>query len=151
MKRRTCVLLTVLYFAVTFVILYLYGDRKYFCSPERTGRSYILMTAKLALAVTLWSLLASAAGAFAARGTKHYVGIALLVSAVIAGSGFFSISFWIYRGYGVFVFENTWADVSCFFTEEYGLVFPILIAPTLTGLTVLQEWLALRRPDRTLT
>jgi cation transport ATPase len=135
----------VLYFTVTFVILFLYGDRKYFCSPERTGQSYIVMTAKLALACTLWSLLASAAGTIGAKGAKHRVGSALFISTAVAGAGFFSISFWIYRGYGVFVFENTWADVSCFFTEGYGMVFPVLIAPMLTGLTLLQEWLALRR------
>jgi hypothetical protein len=135
----------VLYFTVTFLILFLYGDRKYFCSPERTGQSYIVMTAKLAFACTLWSLLAGVAGTLGAKGTKHPVGIALFISIAVAGSGFFSISFWIYRGYGAFVFENTWADVSCFFTEGFGMVFPFLVAPMLTGLTLLQEWLVLKR------
>ena len=38
---------------------------------------------------------------------------------------------WIYEGYGVFRFEGTWASVSCAFTEGYGIVFPILMAPAL--------------------
>jgi hypothetical protein len=63
---------------------------------------------------------------------------------VVAGVGYGSVPFWIYRGYGTFWFENTWADVSCFFTEGYAIAFPLLVAPALTLTTLICEWLAIR-------
>ena len=66
----------------------------------------------------------------------------IFLSALVAGAGFASIPFWIYRGYGHFLLENTWADVSCFFTEGYGMMFPVVVAPLLTGATVIRGWLA---------
>lgn len=49
------------------------------------------------------------------------------------------LPFLIYRGYGHFRFEGTWADVSCFFTEGYGLMFPIVVAPLLALATFAQK------------
>jgi hypothetical protein len=59
---------------------------------------------------------------------------------MIAAAGFASIPFWIYRGHGVFLFENTWADVSCFFTEGRGMAFPFVVAPALSIATLVREW-----------
>jgi hypothetical protein len=56
--------------------------------------------------------------------------------------------FWIYRGFGVFLFANTWADVSCFFTEGYGMAFLIIEAPLLTAATLLRELFVLRAQRR---
>jgi hypothetical protein len=63
------------------------------------------------------------------------------VAGVIAFVGFASIPFWIYRGYGKFLFERTWVDVSCFFTEGSGIAFPFVVAPALAVATTIREWL----------
>ena len=66
------------------------------------------------------------------------------MSAVIAGVGFVSIPFWMYRGNGIFLLDHTWADVSCFFAEGSGVAFPFVVAPMLIAATVLEEWLISR-------
>jgi hypothetical protein len=67
-----------------------------------------------------------------------------LLAAAISGGGLASIPFWIYRGYGHFLFEGTWVDVSCFFAEGYGLAFIFVVAPALGLLTLLYGILWLR-------
>ena len=41
------------------------------------------------------------------------------------------------------MFEATWADVSCFFTEGFGMVFPIVVAPALALVTLAGELIIL--------
>jgi hypothetical protein len=142
-----------LYFIVAYVILFCYGDRRYFCSQERTGHNYAHTTAVLAAACTVWSAFASALGTLPTRTkTKRKTQglLAIATAAVVGGVGFASIPFWLYRGYGTFLLEHTWFDVSCFFTEGFGLIFPFVVAPLLTATTVLQEWLILRTNTRAL-
>ena len=66
-----------------------------------------------------------------------------LLAGAIAGAGLASIPCWIYRGYGHFLFEGTWADINCFFAEGSGLAFPFVVAPALGLLTLIQSvfWL----------
>jgi hypothetical protein len=125
------------YFVVACLILYFYAD-PYFCSSSRTGQSRLPVSCKLALACSLWDF---AAGWTAGTIFRH-VGrtIPALFAGIIAAVGFASIPFWIYRGYGVFLFENTWADVSCFFTEASGMAFPFVVAPALAAATFIKEW-----------
>jgi hypothetical protein len=140
-----------LYFIVAYGILAAYSYQNYFCSPARTGRSHALTTARLAFACTLWDLFASSCGALAAAAIDKFTrwsGKAPLVSTVVAWLGFASIPFWIYQGYGRFLFEDTWADVSCFFTEGYGLAFPIVAAPALAAATLAREWLVVKAQKR---
>lgn len=68
-----------------------------------------------------------------------------VLSTLLVAAGFAYLPFWIYRGYGVIRFENTWADVSCIFTEE-GNIFAFLLAvtPLLALLTFLREILILK-------
>jgi hypothetical protein len=148
---RSRILATSLYFFIASVVLFYFGDRDYFCSPTRTGHSYIHTVAILALACTLWSLLAGASGAMANRIMGKEVGstISGVLILLSAGAGFVSIPFWIYRGYGVFLFEHTWADVSCFFTEGYGMSFPFVVAPILTAATLFQEWVIFKSIRKT--
>ena len=68
--------------------------------------------------------------------------------------GFISVPDWISPGYGHFRFEDTFADVSCFFTEGFGIAFPIIVAPPLAALTFLCEYLAHRitqKPTRAIS
>jgi hypothetical protein len=51
----------------------------------------------------------------------------------------------MYRGYGSFRFENTWADVSCFFTEGYGIGFLVVVVPLLSLTTFARDFLVWRR------
>lgn len=129
----------VVYFAVAYGILFLYAD-SYFCSAAR-GQSRPSVSAKLALACTIWDALAGASSVHLFGKQSRWLQI--LVSAAISGIGFVSMPFWIYRGYGHFLFENTWADVSCFFTEGSLMMFPILVAPLLTAATVIRTWMVL--------
>lgn len=135
------VLSIVLYFCFAYGVLFLYVSDNYFCSSARTGQARGLVTAKLALACTIWNVVASVCGITLRKYSRWWGAIA---ATLIAGLGFASIPFWIYRGHGRFLFANTWADVSCFFTEGYGEMFPIVIAPLLAAATLLREWLVLR-------
>ena len=67
-----------------------------------------------------------------------------LLAAAITGAGIASLPFWIFRGYGHFLFEGTWADVSCFFAEGHLIVFPFLVAPALGLLTLIHGILWLK-------
>jgi hypothetical protein len=66
-----------------------------------------------------------------------------VVSTLLALVGLASIPFWIYDR-GSFMFEGTWADVSCFFTEGYGMMFPFFVAPALAVATLLGELVILK-------
>ena len=137
-------LATVIYFAVAYTTLSVYVSGSSFCAVLRTGQTRAAVTAKLAFVLTLWNIIATLVGALTRRTLcKQLVWPSAVVSTLIAGFGFTSIPFWIYRGYGKFLFENTWADVSCFFTEGYGVMFPFLVAPALALATLIQEWLVL--------
>src|SRR5262245_28042605 len=97
-ERRIRVALTVLYFMVAYGILSGFSYGSYFCDPARTGRNHALTTVRLALACTVWDLFASACGALAVVAIRKYVywpGIAPLVSAIVAGAGFFYMPLWI--------------------------------------------------------
>ena len=105
------------------------------------------MTAQLALALAAYDLAVSvgvAAASTAAKKAFKMQWTSPLLTMVIVGSSLAYLPFWIYRGYGSFRFENTWADVSCFFTEGYGLSFPFVVVPVLTLATLLREVLILR-------
>ena len=65
---------------------------------------------------------------------------------VLALGGLASIPFWIYDR-GRVMFGGTWADVSCFFTEGFGMMFPIIIAPAL-ALTTLMGALVILKATR---
>jgi hypothetical protein len=142
---RKLVSVSILFFVVAYAILSFASYRNYFCASGRSGHSHALTTARLALAFTAWNLFASSlVSLIIATGKKHTVkglsAIALSISTV-AGVGYGSVPFWIYRGYGTFWFENTWADVSCFFTEGYAIAFLILVAPALALTTLFCEGL----------
>jgi hypothetical protein len=131
------------YWAVAFCVVFIFYVNDTFCTrPGR--RNYPLMVALLALALTGWDFVASVVGALAEKKFK-IPWISLLLATLIVVSGLIYLPFWIYKGYGSFRFENTWADVSCFFTEEGNIFrFLFVVAPLLTLTTILREVLLLR-------
>jgi hypothetical protein len=145
MNRRTLwtrVALTAFYFAATFCYLFYISDGNTFCGGAH-GR--VVETLRLAIACTAWSLFASLCGAIVSHIFGSYLkSSGAFVSVFVALVGFASIPLWIYAGYGHFRFKDTFADVSCFFAEGYGIVFPIIVAPVLAALTLLCEYLAHR-------
>lgn len=128
---------TLAYFVIACLILYFYAD-PYFCSSSRTGQSRLLVSCKLSIACSLWDFAAGWIAASILRDMGRI--LPALFAGIITAVGFASIPFWIYRGYGEFVFENTWADVSCFFTEGSGMAFPFVVAPALAVATFAREW-----------
>jgi hypothetical protein len=149
-RKRTRFALAAGYFVVAFGILGFYISGNPFCEAARTGQSRPFVAAKLAFACTAWNLFASAcARAVAAMNkSKHAAAISIVASTIVAGLGFFSLPSWIYRGYGTFLSEHTWADVSCVFTEGYGVTFLFFMAPLLTVTTLLCEWLISGKTER---
>ena len=146
---RKLISVSILFFIVAYAILSFFSYNSYFCAAERTGHNHALTTARLAFALTAWNFFAGWCGSLAlALGRKHsfdgLTPVALTLSTVIAGIAYVSVPFWIYHGYGVFWFETTWADVSCFFTEGYALGFAMLVGPALALITLICTWLALR-------
>jgi hypothetical protein len=145
MNRKTLwtrVALTAFYFGATFCYLFYISEGNIFCEEVH---GHLIETARLAIACTAWSLFASLCAAIVSHSFGRFLKVsAVSVSVVVALAGFGSLPLWIYAGYGHFRFENTIADVSCFFTEAYGIVFPIMVAPVLAALTLLCEYLARR-------
>ena len=104
-----------------------------------------MVAAKLAVGFALWDLCSSSIVALTLRlgGVPTRI-FAPILTAAITGIGIASIPFWIYRGYGVFRFEGTWADVHCAFAEGFGVAFPFVVAPALAFVSLVIGWLALR-------
>jgi hypothetical protein len=127
------------YFIVSFAVLYWFAGESYFC-----GRRGFLSTFRLSLACTMWDLFACTAGLFVAQKIMNLRTAAPLLAAAISGTGLASIPFWLFRGYGHYLFEGTAIDVSCFFFEGYGLAFAFVIAPALGLLSLAHGILWLR-------
>ena len=140
-EKRVRAVVTIGYFVTCFAVLYYYTSGSLFCSrPGESGHT--AQTLHLTVACTLWEVLVSICGALVAK-QFDVRGVAPVVSAVLALIGFASIPFWIY-GTGRFVFEGTTADVSCFFTEGYGSMFPLVVAPALALATLAGELIILK-------
>jgi hypothetical protein len=144
MNRRTLgtrLALTAFYFAATFSYLFYFFRGDTSCQDLN---GFPIQIIRLAVACTAWTLFASFCGAIATQGLGRFFNIsAISVTVIVALSGFASLPLWIYKGYGHFRFENTF-DVSCFFREDAEIAFFIIIAPVLTALTLLCEYLAHR-------
>jgi hypothetical protein len=130
------------YFAVAFIVLLYFSFDDSFCA--RPGaRNYWIMNGQLALALAAYSFIVTFGVAAVLSISAPKLGrirrIRAGISALVVGLGVAFIPFWIYRGYGHFRFEGTWADVSCYFTEGFGLMFPFTVAPLLAIATYVQE------------
>ena len=130
----------VVYFAVAYAVLYWYAGRGFFCARTGSLRS----TFRFAFVCTIWDLFACSLGTWIARYVPKLQRSAPLLTGALAAAGLASIPFWMYRGYGHFLFEGTWLDVSCFFTEGYGIVFPFLMAPVLGVLSLVHSAVLLK-------
>jgi hypothetical protein len=121
------------YFLLAFTVLYWFA-----------GHGSLRSTFILTLTCTVWDLFACALGTWFAQNLMKLEAAAPLLGGAITCAGLASMPFWIYRGYGHFLFEGTWGDVRCFFTEGAGIAFPFVIAPVLGFLTLLHGILWLR-------
>jgi hypothetical protein len=139
--NRVRAAVTTAYFAICFTVLFYYTYGSFFCSrPAESG--HVAQTLHLTIVCTLWEVLVSVCGALVAKKFALRV-LAPVVSSVLALVGFASIPFWIYDS-GRFMFEGTWADVTCTFTEGYGMMFPVFVAPALALATLVGEFVILR-------
>jgi hypothetical protein len=139
--------LTILYFATCYGILFYYTYGSPFCvQPDL----HAIETARLAIACTAWDLFASICGLLVACISKKVTsGIAPFVATLTAGIDFVYLPFWMFQGYGHFRFEYTW-NMNCFFTEASGMVFPFVVSPVFTLMTLFREWLVIRMQRRLL-
>jgi hypothetical protein len=129
------------YFAFAFgVLLYFSFDDSFCFRPG--ARNYWLMNGQLAAALATYSFVVSF-GVGAALSSLPKLGrtrwLSAVISALVVGFGVALLPFWIYEGYGHFRFEGTWGDVSCYFTEGFGLMFSFVVAPLLAVATFVQE------------
>jgi hypothetical protein len=133
--------LSFLYFIISFGTLFLCGGE----SPgwlQVNGPGRVMTIARLALACTVWDVVARVCGAIAAAAIKmpeSKLAIAPLASALVAGLGLASIP-WIYQESGIFMFDSTGVEVSTFFVVGYGVAFPRVVAPLLALATLLCDW-----------
>jgi hypothetical protein len=130
---------SVLFFASSDLILLWFTAGDVFC-----GHGRIAVATELALAFAVLDLCASSGTAVAVNLSGVNPKAAPLLSALITGVGIASVPFWIYRGYGIFRLQGTWADVSCGFTEDFGISFLFAVAPALAFLSLVLGWLTLR-------
>ena len=133
--------LSILYFMISFgTLFFCTGDSPDWLQAD--GQGPIMTMTRLALACTVWDVIARACGAFAAaalRMPEFRIATAPLASGLVAGLGLASIP-WMYQGSGKFMFEITGVDVSPFFIFGYGMAFPRVVAPLLALATLLCEW-----------
>ncbi|HEY3939886.1 MAG TPA: hypothetical protein VGL97_20820 [Bryobacteraceae bacterium] len=138
--------LAVIYCLVAFLVLVSFSAGDPFC--VRPGaRNHILLTAQLALALTIYDFLIGTGTSAVTNSAKDVAKsrwITPFVATLIVGCSLAYLPSWVYRGYGHFRFEHTWADVSCFFTEGYGLAFMFVVAPVMALTTFLRELAILR-------
>jgi hypothetical protein len=136
--------LSFLYFIISFGTLY-------YCTGESpswlqaNGQGLVMTITRLALACTVWDVIARACGAVVAAAIKmpeSRLATVPLASALVAGLGLASIP-WIYQESGIFMFDSTGVYVSTFFVLGYGMAFPRVVAPLLALATLLCEWLSL--------
>lgn len=113
------------YFVPAFAFLYWFA-----------GRDSLRSTFSLSFASTIWDLFSCVVGTWLGQNLMKLRTAAPLLAASITGTGLASMSFWIYKGYGHFLFEGTFADVSCFFKGGSGIAFPFVVAPALGFLTL---------------
>lgn len=120
------------------------GLSNYFCLESGRGAA-IHQAANLAVLVTIWDSIASAVGALVARFLKDSMatGICLVIVAGIAAMGYGAAILILPPGEQRGPFRTV-LDCSCFFTEGYGMVFPLTWAPLLVVLTTLRESLVRR-------
>jgi hypothetical protein len=71
----------------------------------------------------------------------RWAGSGPLVGALVAGTGFAYMPFWINEGSGRLLYQHSWLDVSCFFTEGNGIGFLFIGAPVLATVTLIRECL----------
>jgi hypothetical protein len=140
-ETRLRAILSVFYWAVAFVVLIIFSLEDPFCARPR-ARNHTIATAQLAFALAMYDFLVSVAAAATTSAVEKISirrWLSVLLTTLIVGAGMAYLPLWIYRGYGNFRFANTWADVSCFFTEGYGIVFLFIVAPILAFMTLLRE------------
>jgi hypothetical protein len=134
--------LTASYFVVSVAILSWFTSGDTFCSSA-SGQSRLIVVARLAIACTLWDLGSGLLASMISKMTGLQI-FAPLLRAAAAGIGIASVPLWIYRGYGVFWFQGTWADVHCVFSEGFGIGFLFAVAPLFGLASVLHGWVAMR-------
>jgi len=132
------------YWAVAFIALFLFSKDDSFCG--RPGaRSHTLVAGQLSLALAAYDAVVSLVVATTLTAAlKNFKVTTTWVTTLVVGFGVGILPSWIYRGYGHFRFENSWADVSCFFTEANEFGFLVLIAPLLILTTFAREIIVLR-------
>jgi hypothetical protein len=133
--------LTAFYFAVAFGILFLFTQGSPFC---RAPNGHFISTVRLALGCTVWYVISSLLGLVTFHFFKSPRIFAISISVIVTYIGLASLPDMLFIGYGHYHFENTIADVGCFFTEGWGIAFPFISAPLLAAATLLCEYLAYR-------
>ena len=125
------------------------GLGNYFCTES--GRAVaVRQSLNLALVMTMWDLIASACGLSVARFLRRSArtrATTLWITAGVAAIGYFGAISILPPGQQLGPFRSP-LDCSCFFTEGYGMMFPITWAPLLLLATILREWVT-RRIDGT--
>jgi len=119
-------------------------EKLWFTAGGFCGHGRFAVVAKLALAFTAWDLCSSNGAKIAVRLADGTPRLTPLLTAFLTGVGIASVPIWIYRGYGVFRFEGTRAEVRCIFTEGFGMAFPFVVAPALAVVSLVLAWFAQR-------
>lgn len=138
------------YFVLTAVLLFVFSAGDTFCARPG-GPNHTIATFELALGVSILDFAVSMLVTLALSASlpaSMLRWIAPITAALLVGAVCASLPIWILRGHGHFRFENTWADVSCFFAEGYGLGFMFSVAPILALATFLREAIVLHFQTR---
>jgi hypothetical protein len=140
------------FFICLFAAFYWEATGNYFCNDAgSTGRG--LQTLHLAIILTAWdsfSCLTAMALLRRVRDEASRNAACLWLSATIAAIGYFSAQFILFPWNESHHLHNI-LDCSCFFTEGYGMMFPLLTAPMLVVGSIVREALTqrfLRRQPR---
>jgi heme/copper-type cytochrome/quinol oxidase subunit 3 len=138
-----------LFFACVFSGFYWEATGNYFCNEAgATGRE--LQTLHVALILTAWDAFSSVCAMAIVHRVRDVAAknaACLWLSGGIAAIGYFSAQFVLFAWNEAHRLHGL-LDCSCFFTEGYGIMFPLLTAPILIVGSIVREALTLRVLNR---
>jgi len=133
------------FFLCIFAGFYWNSAGNVFCNKQGlTGRVH--QSFHVAVVFTLWDSLACVAALAVAHWSQDPVcqdRTRLWISGAVAALGYFAAPSFLNPQDEARLFHNV-LNCSCFFTEQFGMVFPQLAAPLLTIATILREGLIQR-------
>ncbi len=123
--------------AAYFTFTYLFLLWLSFSNSSVTCRSQFLISAKLTVISVVWGWVSGKLAELLFFKMSEPRCEICVFTGILTCGGLFVFANWMYISFNKGVhFQGTWADMTCFFVETVGFVFPFFAAPVLALVTV---------------